>query len=106
MMPPPPSRPPVVTCAFPAFRGRARWGLLALGRGEYERAVREYERVLLPTLGLFLSRTSWRVRWRRTCLPAPGRRRAVARRLCHASEDEPLGVGVRPRRAPRDVARR
>src|SRR5207247_261517 len=36
---------------FSGFPGSGALGLLALGRGEYERAVDEYERTLLPRLG-------------------------------------------------------
>jgi DNA-binding CsgD family transcriptional regulator len=36
------------------FPGKGALALLALGRGEYDRAVEEYERALLPSLGAFV----------------------------------------------------
>jgi DNA-binding CsgD family transcriptional regulator len=39
---------------YPGFLGGAALGLLALGRRDFERAVEEYERVLLPSLGPFV----------------------------------------------------
>jgi DNA-binding CsgD family transcriptional regulator len=38
----------------PGFTGTGSLGLLALGRADYERAVEEYERALLPSLGPFV----------------------------------------------------
>ena len=39
---------------FAGISGAAALGLFALGQGEYERAVAEFERVLLPRMGAFL----------------------------------------------------